>query len=36
MRHPRVTRRDFLTTSALAGAGMIVAPGLLERGKYVA
>jgi len=33
MRHPRVTRRDFLTTSALAGAGMIVAPGLLERGS---
>jgi len=31
MRHPRVTRRDFLTASAFAGAGMIVTPGLLER-----
>jgi len=31
MRHHRVTRRDFLTTSALAGAGMLVSPVLLER-----
>ena len=31
MRHHRVTRRDFLTTGALAGAGMLVAPGLLKR-----
>ena len=32
MRHRRVTRRDFLTTSALAGAGLLVAPGLRARG----
>jgi hypothetical protein len=32
MRHDRVTRRDFLTTGMLAGAGMRVAPGLLEGG----
>ena len=31
MRHHRMTRRDFLTTGALAGAGMLVAPGLLAR-----
>jgi polygalacturonase len=33
MRHQRVTRRDFLTTSAIAGAGMIVVPGLLATGR---
>jgi hypothetical protein len=32
MRHHRVTRRDFLATGALAGAGLFVAPGLLTRG----
>jgi len=32
MRHHRVTRRDFLATSALAGAGLLVAPGLEARG----
>ena len=32
MRHHRVTRRDFLAASALAGAGMFVGPGLPERG----
>ena len=33
MRHQRVTRRDFLTTSAMAGAGMFVMPGLLADGR---
>jgi polygalacturonase len=33
MRHHRVTRREFLTTSALTGAGMLAAPGLLKRGR---
>jgi len=32
MRDHRVTRRDFLATSALAGAGLVAAPGLLTRG----
>jgi len=32
MRQPRVTRREFLTTSALAGAGLFAAPRLLTRG----
>ena len=31
MRHHRVTRRDFLATGALAGAGMLVAPGMMAR-----
>jgi polygalacturonase len=33
MRQQRVTRRDFLTTSAMAGAGMIAVPGLLATGR---
>jgi len=33
MRHHRVTRRDFLTTSVLAGAGMLVSPGGLTRSR---
>jgi polygalacturonase len=33
MRHHRVTRRDFLTTSVLAGAGMLVSPGGLARSR---
>ena len=32
MRHGRVTRRNFLTAGALAGAGMLVAPGWRARG----
>ena len=32
MRDHRVTRRDFLATSALAGAGLFAAPCLLTRG----
>jgi polygalacturonase len=32
MRRHRVTRRDFLTTGAMAGAGMMVMPGLLAGG----
>ena len=32
MRDHRVTRREFLATSALAGAGLFAAPGLLTRG----
>jgi polygalacturonase len=32
MRHDRVTRRDFLTAGALAGAGLLVAPGWRARG----
>jgi len=33
MRQQRVTRRDFLTASAMAGAGVIVVPGLLAGGR---
>jgi len=33
MRHQRPTRRDFLTTSAMAGAGMLIVPGLLTGGR---
>jgi len=33
MRHERVTRRDFLTTSAVAGAGLLVVPGLFAGGR---
>ena len=33
MRHHRVTRRDFLATGALAGAGLFVPPGVLARGR---
>jgi polygalacturonase len=33
MRYQRVTRRDFLSTSAMAGAGMLVMPGLLADGS---
>jgi polygalacturonase len=31
MRHHRVTRRDFLTTGALASAGLVLAPSLTAR-----
>jgi hypothetical protein len=33
MRHQRPTRRDFLTTSATVGAGMLIVPGLLADGR---
>ena len=33
MRHHRVTRRDFLTTGVLAGAGVLVSPGGLARSR---
>jgi len=33
MRHERLTRRDFLTTSAAAGAGLLVVPGLFAGGR---
>jgi polygalacturonase len=33
MRHHRVTRRDFLATTALAGAGVLAAPDLLVRSR---
>jgi polygalacturonase len=33
MRHECLTRRDFLTTSAVAGAGLLVVPGLFAGGR---
>ena len=33
MRPARVTRREFLATSALAGAGMLAAPGRLSAAR---
>jgi polygalacturonase len=33
MHRHRVTRRDFLATGALAGAGLVVAPGWLAHGR---
>ena len=33
MRRQRVTRREFLTTSAVAGAGLLVVPGVFAGGR---